>query len=109
MKQIEKDTIEDLLDSAEIKEESASKELLTVDLKNLPAKSELSEDQVVGFSKLSCFAKWFDIPEASLFEEKFLQFQISKKRAGRKEFLDSLKSNLTEQQKRGNPFAGIFK
>ena len=56
MKQIEKDTIEDLLDSAEIKEESPSKELLTVDLKNLPAKSELTEDQVVGFTKLACFA-----------------------------------------------------
>lgn len=105
MKQKNDESIDDILGSEELKEESASKELLTIDTKNLPAKSELSEEQVTGVTKLMCLADWFDLSKARDFAQHFLKFQISKKRAGRKEFLDSLKANL-DNEKNKNPLLG---
>ena len=100
-------TIDELLNSTELKEESAAKELLTTE--NLTAKSELDDNQVLGFAKLSLLASMFKLPEVETFKRNFMELQISRKRKGRSEFVDSLKSTLGEKQKMGNPFAGLWK
>lgn len=109
MKQKEKQDIEDLLSAESTKEDSVNRELLTIDDVNLPAKSELTEAQVLGITKVQCFADWFKINKADDFIKHFLRFQISKKRAGRKEFLSSLQSNLNEKIKGNGMFQSLMR
>jgi hypothetical protein len=64
-------------------------------------KSELSSDEVTGFSRVKFISHIFAIPALDTWADEFLMLRVSLKRKGRLEFLEAIKKPVDMMPKMG--------
>lgn len=89
-----KDLGEELNDNVTLK---GMKELFNIDEKNIDIKTELEDREIRQITRLLFISKEFRITGMKKYLEVFMRLRLSKTRQSRKEIVDMIKADLTNE------------
>lgn len=89
-----KDLGEELNDNVTLK---GMKELFNIDEKNIDIKTELEDREIRQITRLLFISKEFKITGMKKYLEVFMRLRLSKTRQSRKEIVDMIKADLTNE------------
>lgn len=78
------------------------KELFNVNNENIDIKTELEDREIRQITRLFFLGKEFKIKEMEIYLTKFLRLRLSKTRQSRKEIIDMIKADLTNELQMAN-------
>lgn len=94
-------------DKVENEQLQVAKELFN-DKEGLKLKTELDETEIRGLARLTFIAQYYKIPALNIWIQEFIQLRVSKKRQGRKEFIEAIKRPQDMLGMMGGPGMGLW-